>query len=380
MIQVRPAKVRGTSGATHQRLFVLRLRVCGGIAALALVSVMGCGGGTDQPSSKVSLVHGGSLEAWSPNSRSLAVSGDEGSNSEESPVSGDNRVKLVSPDSSDRRDIPVPRTDPVGELAWASDGRLHYLTRPPSGQRGVFATSVRPNGQDLGQVPLGAPVSGAGWAPQGWPLAFVPNSNTFAIVGGRPGPPYSIKGEHTVRVGPSPNLSILDGPDSNPHQMLSIDGEEQAPVFSPDGRTILFTVHAKRDDIWTVKRDGTGQRVLVAGLVSASATWSPDSKRIAMSAVSESGDRRYHLYVVSADRGRLRQVSDEEVLTDSPAWTPDGQWLTYATYDGEIKRIHPDGTGAEVIASFPGHEIRDLLWSPDGQHLAYTSRPFHHET
>src|SRR4051794_5225466 len=106
MTEKGPRVVFGTSSATRHPLSVLRLGFCWALAPLAFVLVMGCGSGTDHPSSKVSLVRGGSLEAWSPDSRWLAVSGDEGGNSEESPVSGDNKVKLVSPDSSERREIP----------------------------------------------------------------------------------------------------------------------------------------------------------------------------------------------------------------------------------------------------------------------------------
>jgi Tol biopolymer transport system component len=314
----------------------------------------------------VSLVHGAALEAWSPDGRWLAISGDEGSDSAEHPVSGDNTVKLVSPNSSDRKPIPVPRTAPVGDLAWGKDGHLHYLTRPPAGERGIFATSVRPNGEGLVQVPLSVPVLGAAWAPRGWPLAFVPNSNTFDIEKGR--------------LGPQPGLWILDRPGSRPRRLLSLAGEESAPAFSSDGSKVLFRVKGKRVDVWTVNRDGTHPRELVPGLVDASASWSPDGKQVALAAVTEHGDRRYHLFEVSAQGGPIRQVSDKEVAADPPAWTPDGKWLTYATGAGEIARVRPDGTGTEVIAQFSDEEVGDLLWSPDGQHLAYTSRPARPET
>jgi TolB protein len=175
-----------------------------------------------------------------------------------------------------------------------------------------------------------------------------------------------------VRVGPRPTLWLLDGPNAKPAQLLDMPASE--PSFSPDGRRIFF------GGGWVVDRDGSDLRQVVGGLIDQGGmAWSPDGKSIAFAATTQGGDRRQHVYLVSAQGGKLRPVSSDEV-SSGPAWTPDGRWLTYSTYAGEINRVHPDGTGAEVIASFPGHEIRDLLWSPDGKHLAYTSRPIHHET
>jgi Tol biopolymer transport system component len=105
--------------------------------------------------------------------------------------------------------------------------------------------------------------------------------------------------------------------------------------------------------------------------------WSPDGRRIALSTFSrKKGDRRCHLYVLPAAGGRLHQIVHEKILTNRPAWTPDGLWITFSTYDGEIREIHPDGSGLRTIARLSGKEIRGLSWSPDGKHLGYTARPF----
>ena len=50
-----------------------------------------------------------------------------------------------------------------------------------------------------------------------------------------------------------------------------------------------------------------------------------------------------------------------------------GRWITYATYEGEIKRVRPDGSDKQEIAAFEGREVRNLMWSPDGDHLAYSA-------
>jgi Tol biopolymer transport system component len=60
-----------------------------------------------------------------------------------------------------------------------------------------------------------------------------------------------------------------------------------------------------------------------------------------------------------------------------PAWTPDGQWITYASDRNGKTRIYrqrADGRGiAEALTDPPEGGIHTLpAWTPDGQRLAYT--------
>ena len=182
-------------------------------------------------------------------------------------------------------------------------------------------------------------------------------------------------------VGPRPALGVMAGPRRKPQRVLDMPGEESYPVISPDGGSVLFTLGRERHGagIWTARLDGSGRRQLAHGLGSGEASWSPDGTQVAVAGVvanTPGGDRRQHLYVVPAAGGPLRRLSDDELrVGERPAWTPDGQWITYATFEGEVRRVHPDGSDAETIADFPHQEVRDLAWSPDGTRLSYTARP-----
>ena len=66
-----------------------------------------------------------------------------------------------------------------------------------------------------------------------------------------------------------------------------------------------------------------------------------------------------------------RQVETCESV--DPAWSPDGQWLVYAsTCEGnaELYRMRPDGSGVERLTRTPGAE-HGPAFSPDGSRIAY---------
>ncbi|MET0558427.1 MAG: hypothetical protein ABW065_07120 [Solirubrobacterales bacterium] len=252
-------------------------------------------------------------------------------------------------------------------VAWTDAGtRVQFLSHEEQYESDDWVVgSVAVDGSGEQHRSLGVPIGGATWAPSGWPLIYIPNART-------------ITGVHGTRVGPSPDLWRLDSLHGKPRKLIESRVEEDDPLFSPDGTAITFMRERERSSsLWRASPDGTRVRRLVGNLLGPSAAqWSPDGQSIALSTFSRKGDRRCHLYVLPAEGGRLRQIVAEEILTDRPAWSPDGRWITFSNYDGEIRKVRPDGTGLQTIARLPGKEIRGLGWSPDGRRLAYTARVF----
>lgn len=258
-----------------------------------------------------------------------------------------------------------------GPLSWSADGRtLRYVTSiGPREEHVSWLTSIRRDGSGLQQVPLPVKAQTLDWAPAGLPLAF--STRTYYIDGDKGGAP----------VGPKPALYVVDELDKTARRIAQISrgtGESaiEEPAFSPIGKRILYQRTQRHlIALWMVRSDGSEPRALVSGLVSAEdVAWSPNGGQIALHAFA-GGGRRQSLYVVDPSSGHLRGISDDEIL-DGPVWSPDGRWIAYSDYDGEICRVRPDGSGRQVIAELPGQEIRGLLWSPDGRHLAYTARDF----
>ena len=62
-------------------------------------------------------------------------------------------------------------------------------------------------------------------------------------------------------------------------RLTSSDGDNNVPVWSPDGSRIAFTSTRGPSGIWVMNADGSGQSLLIPG--GAGPAWSPDGGRIA---------------------------------------------------------------------------------------------------
>lgn len=301
----------------------------------------------------------GAYAAWSPDSRWIAE-----------PARVGVRLRKVETDEVRRLKAPPFRGFPErpGRLDWSPDGQtIRFATTLPLEAKGSRLTEVRVDGSGVRQQAFEVKALTTGWAPEGWPFAFTTGPYVYDIEKGPQGP--------------KPALFVVDQFGAAPRTLVRIARDSETEIgelrVSPGGERVAYVLEGPRNvALWTVGTDGSDRRPLVRGLVAAFAVeWSPDGGTVALGAFTAKGDRRQHVYVVPADGGRLRRIVDEEIL-EGPAWSPDGSWLAYSTYDGDIWRVHPDGSGRQLIAKIPGKEVRSLLWSPDGRRLAYTARDF----
>ncbi len=129
--------------------------------------------------------------------------------------------------------------------------------------------------------------------------------------------------------------------------------------------------------------------------------WSPDSTRLAIAEIGILLGRDGDLWVMDAATGSLTNLTDEGYsgrlptstspdptgtifLDQSPAWTPDGQFITFSRstwVDGSaagtsIAQVPATGGEAEVLATVsetePGVVRSRTAWSPDGTTFYYT--------
>jgi Tol biopolymer transport system component len=343
------------------------LRSFGAILALALCfPLSGCSGAATfhhgvigvQLSDRV-----GYAAAWSPDGKWIAVPARVG-------------LRLRNVESGRVRNLHAPAyqgfPERPGRLDWSADGKtIRYATSLPKPTNGnaSWLTETRVDGSGFRHTTLGVKALSADWADDEWPLVYATGAYAYDL---EKGP-----------VGPKPSLFVVDAFGAAPRRIAYIPhpvGEEDLtePQVSPNGKRIAFLRWGRRHNVnvWTVGTDGSDAKPLVRSLVSAqTVAWSPDDRFVALGAVTLTGDRRQHLYLVPAGGGKLRRVVDDEIL-DGPAWSPDGHWLTYSTYEGEIHRVRPDGSADQVIGEVPNQEVRGLLWSPDGRHLAYTANDY----
>jgi Tol biopolymer transport system component len=244
--------------------------------------------------------------------------------------------------------------------AWSPDGRRIAFTALSSPEGRASVSVVASTGsavKSLASTAWGTGDAGRGpvWSPDGRLLA------------------YCLQGPDTTRQGgvrASGDLDLgLVTPAGSRRRLTTAAGNEYAPVWSPDSRTLLY---ASDSALRVLPAAGGPSRLVVRVASSSGAAWSPNGRLIAL-AGNRLGELRTRLYVVRPDGTALRRLTGE-VVAERPAWSPDGRLIAYVAYDGSIRVTRPDGTGRKTVATLPDLVIGHLAWSPDGTTIAFDAR------
>jgi TolB protein len=85
-------------------------------------------------------------------------------------------------------------------------------------------------------------------------------------------------------------------------------------------------------------------------------------------------NQRYQLLVADADGENMRMVMESRQPIMSPAWSPDGQWLAYVSFENRVSAIFVQRlrSGERRQISARAGINGAPAWSPDGQRLALT--------
>ncbi len=111
-----------------------------------------------------------------------------------------------------------------------------------------------------------------------------------------------------------------------------------APVPSPDGRTVAYTVASYDMDenrsnahIWIVPTAGGAPRRLTAGKTSeTSPAWSPDGRRL-LFVSKRDGDPAAQLYVLPLEGGEAERITEMPLGVSDPKWLPDGKRIAFVS-------------------------------------------------
>ena len=142
-------------------------------------------------------------------------------------------------------------------------------------------------------------------------------------------------------------------------------------IATGEDKEIPFTAKVSRDlgpDLNVAMRveDGPVQLRLIQQPVQ-----SPDGKRLVFSALT-------HLYVMGIPGGAPKRLTSGEAREFKPAWSPDGQWIAYVTWQqtgGQIWKTRADGQGSPQQLTRTAAYYRDLAWSPDGTRIVALRAP-----
>jgi len=150
------------------------------------------------------------------------------------------------------------------------------------------------------------------------------------------------------------------------------------PAFSPDGQRIAFRSWEGHRGIAHRNPDGRDQQVVSYNHEDSWPDWSPDGQYIVYASEKEA-DRTWRLYVADA-LGRENKVLKHEdgqvVYGEDPAWSPDGSKIVYRGHDTRMDNrglyvINNDGSSARQLTNDPSDTSPD--WSPRGDQIAFMS-------
>jgi Tol biopolymer transport system component/DNA-binding winged helix-turn-helix (wHTH) protein len=166
------------------------------------------------------------------------------------------------------------------------------------------------------------------------------------------------------------------------HQLqLTKSTSDNAPAWSPDGRSIAFSRYENDlHEIYVVSAIGGTERKLHSGAPAHPAlSWSPDGKFIAFTA-KEPNQNTYGLNLLSVETLETRKLSEpgEEQQDWGPAFSPDGKELAFVRTNGALNMaeifIVPSKGGDARRLTFDNTEIPSPpTWTRDGRSIVFSS-------
>jgi TolB protein len=175
---------------------------------------------------------------------------------------------------------------------------------------------------------------------------------------------------------PNSEVFIADFDGQNAKRVTQDGSIVAAPEWVP-GRMALYYTSYKLNHADILYHDlSSGDRKMFArfGGSNMSPAPSPDGTKVAMIL---SKDGWTDLYVQSAGGGTPTRLTKSPQDESSPCWSPDGQWICYASKDAEhrvLKKISPSGGQGQRISTSGVPNPTEPDWSPDNKWIAFTSQ------
>ncbi len=169
-------------------------------------------------------------------------------------------------------------------------------------------------------------------------------------------------------------LFSVDTKGSEPRQLTDAAKSVVGYAISPDQKQLIYIEQTEEVEygIWLMSLDGAENR-LVASCKEAqcgSPIWSPDGQNVVYEYMAENTDGTTigisSLWWLDVSSGEARPVFQEDRLPGiNPRWSPDGEWLSYATPEGlRLYRLE-DGENRMI-----NNTLRAAAqWSPDSRSI-----------
>jgi Tol biopolymer transport system component len=160
-------------------------------------------------------------------------------------------------------------------------------------------------------------------------------------------------------------------PDANGRAAVRVLDNSYDPMWtfvSRDGRTLLYNnSNVGSRNLWTMPLDRTApprQVTTIPGATVSHSSLSPDGTRVAFASTAAGNS---DIWTQNVDGSDLRQLTNDRAADSWPVWSPDGQWIVFASLRGgswETRRIPSAGGASEKL--FDGFFRGDWIPQPSG--------------
>src|SRR5436190_11832229 len=140
--------------------------------------------------------------------------------------------------------------------------------------------------------------------------------------------------------------------------------------LSPKGERVVI---AARGDVFTlpIEKGPTRNLTQSSGAHDKWPSWSPDGSQIAYIS-DKSGEEELYLEAQDGSKPAEQITSGGTAMRYQPEWAPDGKRLAFGDKDGKVFIVTLADRKVAEIADTTRGQIRDYVWSPRGNYLAFT--------
>jgi eukaryotic-like serine/threonine-protein kinase len=300
------------------------------------------------------LLDHGHNPAWSPDGREIAYSdGSFARPSERGNFPGPLRVVNVAT----RETRQLTTTDAV-QPNWSPRGeRIAYWGIQGGGQRDIWTVGARG----------GEPVAVTSDAALDWNPVWSPDGRDLYFASDRGG---------SMNLWRVPIDEQTGRPMGAPEAVTTPATWSGYVSFARDGRHLAYAQVVHQINIQQAGFDAVRGRVTASPVpitqgsrVATDPDFSPDGEWVVF---GSTGDKQEDLFLVRRDGTGLRQLTDDKHKDRAPRWSPDGRQIVFFSDRSgryEYWTIRPDGGGLRQFSHTSGPGVQAPLWSPDGSRL-----------